>query len=69
MSLAAFLGATQTKVASGVSVGIQPTIDDLLQVVADYRADGYVRIKLKIVTFIGPPIPLGCVSPNVATST
>ena len=48
MSLATFLGATQTKVASGVSVGIQPTIDDLLRVVADYRADGYVRIKLKI---------------------
>jgi len=48
MSLANFLGATQTKVASGVSVGIQPTIDDLLRVVAEYRADGYVRIKLKI---------------------
>ena len=48
MSLATFLGATQTKVASGVSVGIQPTIDDLLRVVAEYRADGYVRIKLKI---------------------
>jgi O-succinylbenzoate synthase len=48
MSLATFLGATQAKVASGVSVGIQPTIDDLLRVVADYRADGYVRIKLKI---------------------
>ena len=27
LSLASFLGATQTKVASGVSVGIQPTID------------------------------------------
>ena len=48
MSLATFLGATQTKVASGVSVGIQPTTDDLLQVVAGYRAEGYVRIKLKI---------------------
>lgn len=48
MSLATYLGATQTKVASGVSIGMQPTIDELLKVVADYRAEGYVRVKLKI---------------------
>ena len=48
VSLAAHLGATQTRVASGVSVGIQPTIDALLDVVGRYVADGYVRIKLKI---------------------
>jgi O-succinylbenzoate synthase len=48
LSLAQFLGATQTKVASGVSVGIQPDIDTLLNVVAGYRTEGYVRIKLKI---------------------
>ena len=48
VSLAAYLGATQTRVASGVSVGIQPNIDALLEVVARYVADGYVRIKLKI---------------------
>ena len=47
-SLASYLGATQTRVASGVSVGIQPTIDQLIAVVAAYRKKGYVRIKLKI---------------------
>jgi len=48
VSLATYLGATQTRVASGVSVGIQPSIDKLLDVVGRYVADGYVRIKLKI---------------------
>lgn len=48
VSLATYLGATQTTVASGVSVGMQSSIDDLLKVVADYRAEGYVRVKLKI---------------------
>jgi O-succinylbenzoate synthase len=48
VSLGRFLGATQTRVQSGVSVGIQPSIDDLLQVVQGYLNDGYLRIKLKI---------------------
>lgn len=48
VSLANYLGATQSRVASGVSVGIQPTVDALLEVVAGYLRDGYVRIKLKI---------------------
>ena len=48
VSLASYLGATQSRVASGVSVGIQPSIDALLEVVAGYLRDGYVRIKLKI---------------------
>ena len=48
MSLATFLGATQTRVASGVSVGIQSTTDELLETVSGYLAQGYVRIKLKI---------------------
>ena len=47
-SLASYLGATKDRVPSGVSVGIQPTIDDLLRVVGDYLEDGYLRIKLKI---------------------
>ncbi len=47
-SLASYFGATQTRVASGVSVGIQSTINDLIEVVAKYVAQGYVRIKLKI---------------------
>ena len=47
-SFASFMGATQSRVRSGVSVGIQPTIDDLLRVVQKYLDDGYLRIKLKI---------------------
>jgi O-succinylbenzoate synthase len=48
ISLAKYLGATKDMVASGVSVGIQPTIDDLIRVVGGYLDDGYLRIKLKI---------------------
>ncbi len=48
VSLGTFLGATKARVPSGVSVGIQPTIDDLLRVVQGYLDDGYLRIKLKI---------------------
>jgi O-succinylbenzoate synthase len=47
-SLAAYLGATRTSVPSGVSVGIQPSVATLLDVVGEYLAEGYVRIKLKI---------------------
>lgn len=48
VSLGTFLGATKSKVPSGVSVGIQPTINDLVRVVQGYIDDGYLRIKLKI---------------------
>lgn len=47
-SLATYLGATNIRVASGVSVGIQPSIDELMKVVGGYLEDGYLRIKLKI---------------------
>lgn len=47
-SLASMLGGTRDRVEVGVSVGIQKDIDTLLQVVGDYLADGYKRIKLKI---------------------
>ena len=46
--LSQMLGGTRERVEVGVSVGIQPDIDTLLQVVSDYLADGYRRIKLKI---------------------
>jgi o-succinylbenzoate synthase len=42
------LGATRTRVPSGVSVGIQDSLGELLDVVEGYLADGYLRIKLKI---------------------
>ncbi len=48
ISLAKFLGATKTQVPSGVSVGIQNSLEDLIHVVGEYLAQGYVRVKLKI---------------------
>ncbi len=47
-SFAAFLGATATRIPSGVSVGIHDSTDALLTAVQGYVDDGYVRIKLKI---------------------
>ena len=64
------LGVHRDRIPSGVSVGIHPTIDDLLAAVAGYVDDGYVRIKLKIEPgwdlepvaevrrLIGPDVPL-----------
>lgn len=47
-SFASYLGVTRSSVPSGVSVGIQPSIEELLDTVGGYLDDGYVRIKLKI---------------------
>ena len=69
-SFAQHLGASRTRIPSGVSVGIHDSIDDLLAAVQGYVDDGYVRIKLKIEpgadieqvaavrTLIGPDKPL-----------
>ncbi len=46
--LAQFLGGSRDRVAVGVSIGIQESPATLRDVVADYRAAGYARIKLKI---------------------
>jgi o-succinylbenzoate synthase len=48
LSLARYLGATSRRVACGVSVGIADSVPELLDTVAGYLADGYLRIKLKI---------------------
>jgi len=48
MSLASYLGSTQPSVPSGVSVGIEESIDALVATVGGYLDAGYVRIKLKI---------------------
>jgi O-succinylbenzoate synthase len=48
VSLATYLGATTDRVACGVSVGIAPTTERLLEQVDGYLAEGYRRIKLKI---------------------
>jgi O-succinylbenzoate synthase len=48
MSLAQMMGGTASRVAVGVSVGIEPTIDLLLEQVAQFVTAGYWRVKLKI---------------------
>ncbi|WP_345752092.1 o-succinylbenzoate synthase [Microbacterium rhizophilus] len=47
-SFASYLGAVATTVPSGVSVGIQPSVDDTVRVIGGYLEQGYARIKLKI---------------------
>lgn len=47
-SLAQALGGTRSQVVAGVSLGIEPTIDDLLEQVGRQIDAGYGRVKLKI---------------------
>jgi len=47
-SLSAMLGGTRQQVEVGVSVGIQESIEALLEVVDGYVKAGYQRVKLKI---------------------
>ncbi len=47
-SLSQLLGGARKKVEVGVSVGIQQSPRDLVQTVADYIAQGYARVKIKI---------------------
>jgi O-succinylbenzoate synthase len=42
------LGGGRDRVLVGVSVGIEPTLDELLDRVAGHIAEGYRRVKLKI---------------------
>jgi O-succinylbenzoate synthase len=48
VSLAQLLGGTRSSIESGVSVGIQDTVEELLERVEGYLAQGYRRIKVKI---------------------
>ncbi|HYK20896.1 MAG TPA: o-succinylbenzoate synthase [Pyrinomonadaceae bacterium] len=47
-SLSKTIGGTRARIPVGVSLGIQPTLAQLLDRVEKYLADGYQRIKLKI---------------------
>lgn len=47
-SFARELGAVRDRVPAGVSVGIMDSVPQLLDAVAGYLAEGYLRIKLKI---------------------
>ncbi|HVB26587.1 MAG TPA: o-succinylbenzoate synthase, partial [Mycobacteriales bacterium] len=46
--LSRHLGAVHDRVPAGVSVGIMDSVEALLDTVAGYLAEGYLRIKLKI---------------------
>lgn len=46
--LAAFLGGRKERVETGVSVGIQQSVDETLDTIATHLAQGYRRIKVKI---------------------
>ncbi len=48
LPLAAVLGGERTTIQVGVSQGIEPTLDQLLDRVGGYLAQGYRRIKIKI---------------------
>lgn len=47
-SLSKALGGTRTQIESGVSIGIQDTVEQLLVKIDQELADGYRRIKIKI---------------------
>lgn len=42
------LGGTKQQIEVGISIGIQPTAKDLVQVVEQYVKEGYKRMKVKI---------------------
>jgi O-succinylbenzoate synthase len=46
-SLAGLLGGTRDRIACGVSIGIQSSPEELMDVIAEELAAGYQRIKLK----------------------
>ncbi|MFB9930408.1 o-succinylbenzoate synthase [Amycolatopsis halotolerans] len=48
MPLSTYLGGVRDRIRAGVSVGITDTVPELIDTVAGYLAEGYVRIKLKI---------------------
>jgi O-succinylbenzoate synthase len=48
VSLSQHLGAVRDRVPCGVSVGIAPTVEGMLEEIRGYLAKGYQRIKMKI---------------------
>ena len=48
VSLSVLLGGTRRRIESGVSIGIQDSLDQLAERIAIERAAGYRRIKIKI---------------------
>ncbi|MBP2661031.1 MAG: o-succinylbenzoate synthase [Firmicutes bacterium] len=48
ISLSKALGGTRDQIETGVSLGIQKSVDDLLRVIEKYMGEGYRRVKIKI---------------------
>jgi O-succinylbenzoate synthase len=48
VSLAQLIGGMRNKIATGISLGIQPTPNDLVKKVEAALADGYRKVKIKI---------------------
>jgi O-succinylbenzoate synthase len=48
VSLAQLIGGMRNKIATGISLGIQPTPNDLVKKVEGALADGYRKVKIKI---------------------
>ena len=46
--LSKYLGGVKDQIETGVSIGIQSTIDELLDMIARHLSEGYRRIKVKI---------------------
>ncbi len=46
--LSVLLGGTRDRILCGVAIGIQPTIEELLERIAQESASGYQRVKVKI---------------------
>jgi O-succinylbenzoate synthase len=47
-SLAHLIGGAKTEIEVGVSIGIEPTVDEVLKKVELFLAEGYKKIKVKI---------------------
>lgn len=48
ISLASALGGRRSKIDVGVSIGIEPTVEEVLEKVARFLEEGYKKIKVKI---------------------
>jgi O-succinylbenzoate synthase len=48
VSLSNALGGSKEKIEVGISIGIQDTVDELLNMIEGYLQEGYKRIKVKI---------------------
>lgn len=48
VTLAKALGGEKKQIDVGISIGIQPTIEDLIRVIGKHVEEGYKRVKIKI---------------------